>query len=79
MASFRFITFLACIVFLAAVVVAHEGHDHHAPAPSPKGPHSMPPATPPKASAGFLCSSPSAVVGLTALVVSFFGQMAKMI
>ncbi|KAL7110264.1 hypothetical protein ACP275_05G013800 [Erythranthe tilingii] len=78
MANFRFITFLACIVFLAAVVVAHDHHDM-APGPAPMGPHSMPPATPPKPSAGFLCSSPSAVVGLTALVVSFFGQMAKMI
>ncbi|PIN24938.1 hypothetical protein CDL12_02326 [Handroanthus impetiginosus] len=72
--AFRFITYLACIVFLAAVVAAHEGHDHHnmAPAPAPS------PGSPPPPSGAF-SSYPSAVVGFLALVVSFFGVIGKRI
>ncbi|KAI3452772.1 hypothetical protein Pfo_009435 [Paulownia fortunei] len=70
--AFRFIAYLACIVFLASVVAAHEGHDHNHMAPAPS------PATPPPPS-GALSSSPSAVVGFLALVVSFLGVIGKRI
>ncbi|KAG8383151.1 hypothetical protein BUALT_Bualt05G0154800 [Buddleja alternifolia] len=53
----RFIAYLACIVALAAIAAAHDGH-HHAPAPAP--------------ASGAFTSSPSAAVGLLAVVVSFF-------
>ncbi|KAL0372408.1 UNVERIFIED_CONTAM: hypothetical protein Scaly_0922400 [Sesamum calycinum] len=68
--AFRFIAYLACIVFLAAVVAAHEGHDHQNMAPS------LSPAPPPQPS-GALSSSPSVVVGFLALLVSFFAVIGK--
>ncbi|KAG8366210.1 hypothetical protein BUALT_Bualt17G0052800 [Buddleja alternifolia] len=72
MMALRFVTFLACLVVIVAVVVAHDGHDHSHMAP---GPMPMPPP-PPSNAGGF---SPSAVVGFFALLVSFFGAIGKRI
>ncbi|TMW97677.1 hypothetical protein EJD97_005154 [Solanum chilense] len=52
--------FVACIVFLASVVIAHEGHDHHAPAPAPS-----------ESSGAIITSLPSMVAGFFGLVISF--------
>uniref|UniRef100_A0A3Q7G9J8 Transmembrane protein n=1 Tax=Solanum lycopersicum TaxID=4081 RepID=A0A3Q7G9J8_SOLLC len=54
--------FIACVVFLASVVIAHEGHDHHAPAPAP---------SPSQSSGAIITSLPSMVVGFFSLVISF--------
>ncbi|KAK4376805.1 hypothetical protein RND71_003101 [Anisodus tanguticus] len=51
--------FIACVIFMVSVVVAHEGH-HHAPAPAPSG-----------NSSAIITSFPSMVVGFFGLVVSF--------
>lgn len=64
--ALKFAAFLACLAVMVAVVLAHDGHDHHAPAPAPA----------PSAAFG---SSPSAVVGFLALMVSFVGVIAKRI
>ncbi|XP_051144764.1 arabinogalactan protein 24-like [Andrographis paniculata] len=66
-----FTGYLGCIVLLvAAVVVAHEGHDHMAPAPSP-----------PKATSTASMNSPLATTaaGLFTLAAAFLAIIGKMI
>ncbi|KAL9149489.1 hypothetical protein ABFS82_12G112600 [Erythranthe guttata] len=71
--AIRFTAVLACLAVMVAVVLAHD-HSNMAPAPS----HSPAPAPAPAHSAAF-GSSPSAVVGLLALAVSFIGAIGKRI
>ncbi|KAL3644531.1 hypothetical protein CASFOL_009711 [Castilleja foliolosa] len=71
--AFRFIAFLACIVILASFVAAHEGHDHHHMAPGPAPITSRPPPS------AALDSSPSLVVGILAMAVTFLGVIGKWI
>ncbi|KAH0754059.1 hypothetical protein KY290_024329 [Solanum tuberosum] len=51
--------FVACVIFMVSVVVAHEGH-HHAPA-----------AAPSQSSSAIITSLPSMVAGFFGLVISF--------
>lgn len=74
--AFKFtIPFLACILLLVSVVSAHEGHDHM----EGMAPMAMNAPPPPPPSAAVLGSSPSVVVGLIAVAVSFFAVIGKRI
>ncbi|KAH6763190.1 hypothetical protein C2S52_020623 [Perilla frutescens var. hirtella] len=72
--AFRLIACLVWFVVLASVAAAHEGHDHQ------MGP-GMPPMTmdmsPPSPNAAAFSSSPSAVVGFLAMIVSFMAVIGR--